>query len=580
MRNAVAEQGFLMPDDRRLDGWKAIGNHLGRDRTTAMRWARERGLPVHRVPGGRQGTVYSLISELDNWMADGDVEHAADAPPAVAVPKPAPRPRKIGWALATGVAATVLTGMIAWRGPAEATGMVSLSVAPSAGANSETRQFERGLTADLARFANASAGLAVYDTGGSARSNTQYSVRIQIEPGRNGLVAEPQLIARDGGIVLWTRRFEQAGSSVSELRARVAASIVDLLRCGIESFDGEAKKLSPSESVILISVCDGSLADDPPSALARAEQLAQRRPDLALSWAVLAQAQVENSARRDAMLMKQAKENARRAARISPEGYETLMALASTAGDGDTIDALPIFERVRSRYPAATGVLSGIGTLLFNLGYVRASVGPALQAVRYDPSSVWKRDTATRRLAAAGMLDEAFRMQRDTEQLLPDHPLVLASRRSLDVLAARGRGASPGPGTLVQTARVAPWAPAATPAETAKLEAEASSHPYSAYILAKHFELLGNRTAALEWLARAPLTDAKNQWSQLFWPDVAGLRTEPAFFRKMADLGLLRWWVQRRQWPDFCTERGLKYSCTTEAAKLGYKMPPAPPRAT
>jgi tetratricopeptide (TPR) repeat protein len=56
----------------RFDGWKAIARYLGRDRTTAMRWAADRGLPVHRLPGGKRGSVYALGSELDAWMAGLD----------------------------------------------------------------------------------------------------------------------------------------------------------------------------------------------------------------------------------------------------------------------------------------------------------------------------------------------------------------------------------------------------------------------------------------------------------------------------------------------------------------------------
>ena len=52
----------------RMDGWKAIARYLGRDRTTAMRWAAHRGLPVHRVPGGRRATVYAVGHELDSWL--------------------------------------------------------------------------------------------------------------------------------------------------------------------------------------------------------------------------------------------------------------------------------------------------------------------------------------------------------------------------------------------------------------------------------------------------------------------------------------------------------------------------------
>lgn len=51
----------------RLDGWKAISSHFGRDRTTVMRWARDRSLPIHRVPGGSSSSVFAYASELDAW---------------------------------------------------------------------------------------------------------------------------------------------------------------------------------------------------------------------------------------------------------------------------------------------------------------------------------------------------------------------------------------------------------------------------------------------------------------------------------------------------------------------------------
>lgn len=59
-----------MQEDR-LDGWKAIANFLNRDRTTALRWARQRQLPVHRIPGGRSSSVYALRSELQIWLLSG-----------------------------------------------------------------------------------------------------------------------------------------------------------------------------------------------------------------------------------------------------------------------------------------------------------------------------------------------------------------------------------------------------------------------------------------------------------------------------------------------------------------------------
>ena len=53
---------------RSLNGWKAIAAYCQRDERTVMRWARDRGLPVHRVPGGPRSPVYALPDELTGWF--------------------------------------------------------------------------------------------------------------------------------------------------------------------------------------------------------------------------------------------------------------------------------------------------------------------------------------------------------------------------------------------------------------------------------------------------------------------------------------------------------------------------------
>lgn len=68
----------------RIDGWKAIGAYFKRDRTTVMRWAEARALPVHRVPGGKKASVYALRSELEAWLGaqSHPLEAAAPDPPS------------------------------------------------------------------------------------------------------------------------------------------------------------------------------------------------------------------------------------------------------------------------------------------------------------------------------------------------------------------------------------------------------------------------------------------------------------------------------------------------------------------
>lgn len=70
----------------RLDSWKAIADHFGRDVRTVIRWEKERGLPVSRVPGGRGGTVFAYTRDLDRWLKGARVP-AAD-PPVVRPKRP------------------------------------------------------------------------------------------------------------------------------------------------------------------------------------------------------------------------------------------------------------------------------------------------------------------------------------------------------------------------------------------------------------------------------------------------------------------------------------------------------------
>ncbi len=63
--------------ERKLAGWKSIAGHLECDERTAKRWERERGLPVHRLPGGKRCVVTALTSELDDWQRPRELEENA-----------------------------------------------------------------------------------------------------------------------------------------------------------------------------------------------------------------------------------------------------------------------------------------------------------------------------------------------------------------------------------------------------------------------------------------------------------------------------------------------------------------------
>lgn len=71
---------------QRLDSWKEIAVYLGRGVTTVQRWERTEGLPVHRLPHAKKGSVFAFANELDAWRTARSRQPAADELGAPTVP--------------------------------------------------------------------------------------------------------------------------------------------------------------------------------------------------------------------------------------------------------------------------------------------------------------------------------------------------------------------------------------------------------------------------------------------------------------------------------------------------------------
>jgi Tfp pilus assembly protein PilF len=95
MFREMASQSDPQLSDRRLNSWKSIGAFFERDERTVKRWERQRGLPVHRIPGAGRSSVYAYASELAEWLkhtqaqsADSSFEKETIAEPRTAAGDP------------------------------------------------------------------------------------------------------------------------------------------------------------------------------------------------------------------------------------------------------------------------------------------------------------------------------------------------------------------------------------------------------------------------------------------------------------------------------------------------------------
>ncbi|OFW13977.1 MAG: hypothetical protein A3F70_08645 [Acidobacteria bacterium RIFCSPLOWO2_12_FULL_67_14] len=109
----------MAEEDTRFDSWKEIGRYLGRNVRTVVRWEQDHGLPIHRVPGGKQARVFAYRAELDRWLAGGGVSTQTREGASAAADQDVSTPERIGfrrrWAVVAGISATVLlAGIAAW----------------------------------------------------------------------------------------------------------------------------------------------------------------------------------------------------------------------------------------------------------------------------------------------------------------------------------------------------------------------------------------------------------------------------------------------------------------------------------
>ena len=80
---AAGLEAALSRDDR-LDSWKEIANHLGREVRTVQLWEKREGLPVHRHFHRSLSSVFAFRSEVDAWCrrvsrASADPQRHAEA---------------------------------------------------------------------------------------------------------------------------------------------------------------------------------------------------------------------------------------------------------------------------------------------------------------------------------------------------------------------------------------------------------------------------------------------------------------------------------------------------------------------
>jgi tetratricopeptide (TPR) repeat protein len=531
------------------------------------------------LSGSRHGEA-ALQSLIDVVSRVGGPAH-----PVTGQGHPFPwRPVLVGMA----VIALIVAGWWLWSSSRGSNGSTTIAVAAADRSGSaRSLDFARSIAIDLGRYRAGPAGmLSIVDSDAVAGSKADYRVEVGLSGTGNDLRADVSLQSRDGRL-LWSSAVDGQGRPLVDLRQEVAAEVGDVLRCMAEL---KASGKPPSADVESLFLNGCALQEPSEEALSIFRRITRAAPDFGPGWAGLALLEswsISTASEGDRMaLISSARAHLQRAKALAPDYPDTIAAEATLRpADANSVrDALAVLDRGIERQPESALLHRLRGQLLMDAGRMRDAVAATRRASELNPLSTAMRDSYISALAYSGRSGEAFEELRSAESIWSGSSLLRDLRFRLALRFGDPREAL----RLLDTN--GPVDGGSDPAGTAwrsYLEARADPRPVKIEQALAGFRARYDRNPAdvpgyLQALGTFGRMDEAYRAMQapeaidslfasrhiLFRPYMRTIRADPRFIALTAKLGLLAFWRESGQWPDFCADPQLPYDCLAEAAKL------------
>lgn len=98
----------------RLESWKQIAGFIERDERTAMRWAKELGMPVQRISASKRSRIYASRNEIQAWQFSQRAQPKPVSPAEIQSP-PGRRSWSRAWVITVLITAVVVTAFMVWQ---------------------------------------------------------------------------------------------------------------------------------------------------------------------------------------------------------------------------------------------------------------------------------------------------------------------------------------------------------------------------------------------------------------------------------------------------------------------------------
>lgn len=545
--------------------------------------------------GFRQYQTIDLSRGLRNARAmqpllDGIRNKLSNEPLSTASSRPAHRFR-VGWKGLAALAALVLMLVGGWYASTKVAGsrQNSVAIAASGGDPNRSSELARAVALDLGRYRTGPLSrLSIMQSTDPAGANATYRVDVAVTGIPQETRADISLRTRSSAGLLWTTSIEAQGNDLVDIRLQAASAIASVLDC-VAEVQASKSKLDEEALGLYLTGCgmfhDINEFETSEEVLSVFRKLTEKAPDFAPGWADLAYLQLRAwpgiAPNEQASVVRTARIQVKNAQNIEPNLPQVIAAEASLPENWlRPAQAQALIDRGLKLHPDSA-LLHGLrAESLGMVGRDNDSIDAALKALQLNPLSPSNHTRYISALAYAGRTAKSFDELRKAEAIWPGSAVLRQARYRLNLrygdpeialhlLRQRGSGdARPMPDDVAWEAFIeARRNPSAVNIEKA-LDAFRKRGGIGDWGYLQALGTFGKADEAFRIMQSAEAIDGLSATPDTFFRvHMRPILRDPRFMDVANRIGMLAYWKQTGNWPDFCRDPQLRYNCQAEAAK-------------
>ncbi len=416
-------------------------------------------------------------------------------------------------------------------------------------------------------------------SGGASKVAAEFVLRGRVDRDVDDLVASADIVNRSDGLTLWSITQKHEGAQSGILQEQFSVAVADVLRCGLTYRKYSNDDVSTDLLAAFLRLCEAGRDGPVEQTPELARRIVEIAPEHAHSYvlqattnAVLSNPLLSGSKRKPEAelerLRKIVYDSARRAVEIDPS-FDS--ALARAIVDDPAVGLLARDELLRKAImqPGSGYALVVYAWMLETVGRIHDAHINMERAVNENPLDMRARNESAYLAAWLGDVNrarrewDAMRGQQVADADIDQIRFVVELERGDQTVAKQLRE------RLRLTGRLEDCFEAYADAVLAHVQlSEADLDAACPHGAPWEHGTFGHLDAAFRQI-EARLVDVRDPISlenrYLFDPTMQLVRADPRFMPLAARLGLVDYWLETDQWPDFCATEKLPYDCKQAA---------------